>query len=129
MSSTTWWNQRRLDHAIRRWERRGLESAAEYLKTFIVATISTPGIPLDRRSLPGEPPRYETRDLIRSWTYFVDPSSAYAVVYSSLDYSYYLEVGAQATFGYVAPRPTIRRSLLSEELILYDLLTQPLSWF
>lgn len=125
---TAWnWNQKPLDDAIRRWKSTGLRSASEYLKTFIKAQIGIQGVPVDRRSLPGEAPRYESRDLINSWTYHVEPSASYSVVYSSLDYSYTLEVGGPATHGYIEPRPYVRRSLLSEELVLYDLLTQPLS--
>lgn len=126
MSVTWFWDTRPLDNAVSRWKQRGLTDAGRYGKAAIRALISTQGEPVARRSLPGEAPRYETKDLLKSWQYIVRASSDYSDVYSNLDYSYYLEVGSHSTFGYVAPRPYIRRTLIQDEPFFLMFLTQPL---
>lgn len=122
MSVTTFWNTRSLDASVRRWKQTCLSQSGRHLKNAIRTLISVQGHPTYRRSLPGEPPRFETKDLLKSWTHQVmvspPPATSYVDVSSNLDYSYYLEVGSHATFGYVAPRPSIRRALIQEEAAL-----------
>lgn len=128
MSVTTFWDPRALNNAVLKWERDGLTMASRWLRDAIKAKINVQGHPLRRRSKPGEPPRFETKDLIKSWTYTVtvNRAAAYAIIYSDLGYSYVLEVGGQGTFGFIAPRPYVMRTLLAEESVLAHILTQNL---
>jgi hypothetical protein len=125
-AATWWWNPQPLDRAVRSWATRVLREACQHLEFGIESLIAIQGVPVARRSDPGEPPRRETGDLIRSWTYAVSTSSPEAWVYSPLDYSYYLEVGAAATYGIILPRPYIRRAQLAAERTLAIILTQPM---
>lgn len=125
-SASWWWNQASLDRAVRSWGHRVLKSACQYLEFQTESLIAIQGAPVLRRSRPGEPPRRETGDLIRSWTYAVSTVALEAWVHSDLDYSYYLEVGAAATFGIILPRPYVRRALLSSLNSLSIILTQPM---
>lgn len=124
--ATTWWNQKPLDHAIEKWKGKVLREAAQLLEFNIEKLIAIQGVPVSGRSMPGHPPRRESGDLIRSWTYQVVVSANSSYVYSDIDYSYYLEVGAKATYGIILPRPYIRRALLDSEASLSIILTQPL---
>jgi hypothetical protein len=128
MSATTFWDPRALNNAVRKWERDGLTMASRHLRDAIKARINVQGHPLRRRSKPGEPPRFESKDLMKSWTFTVTvtPAVAESVIYSDLGYSYVLEVGGHATFGFIAPRPYVLRTLLAEESVLAHILTQNL---
>jgi hypothetical protein len=123
---TSWWNPQPLDRVVRSWATRVLREACQHLEFKIESLIAIQGVPVARRSRRREPPRRETGDLIRSWTYAVSTSSPEAWVYSPLDYSYYLEVGAAATYGIILPRPYIRRAQLAAERTLAIILTQPM---
>jgi hypothetical protein len=125
MSVSTWWNTRPLDQDVRRWEQKVLREACQHLEFKIESLIAIQGVPVSRRSLWKEPPRRETGNLIRSWTHAVSTSQPIAWVYSDIDYSYYLEVGARTRFGIILPRPYIRRALLVEQMTLSIILTQP----
>jgi hypothetical protein len=103
-----------------------LQAASGHLQKSIQARIQVQGVPVSRRSLPGEAPRKETEDLYKSWTYTVNPPAGYSLVYSPLDYAFYLEVGARATFGYIDARPYIVRTLFAEESTLLSLMTSRL---
>lgn len=119
-----WWNQKPLTDAVETWRAQRLLVASVHLQKAIQDRIDIQGVPTSRRSLPGEAPRMETQDLYKSWVYTVNAPAGYAVVYSPLDYSFYLEVGTQGTFGYIDPRPYIVRTLLAEEKSLVQLLTR-----
>lgn len=125
--SLTWnWDPRPLNRAVSAWKKKGLTDAARYGKAAIRARLATEGQPRYRRSRRGESPRYETKDLFKSWQFLVKAPSNYSDIYSNLNYSYFLEKGAHATFGYIGPRPYIRVTLMQDEPYFLMFLTQAL---
>lgn len=119
-----WWNPAPLIADKEAWQGRVLTGAADHLNSSIKDRISIQGVPVSRRSLAGEAPRKEDEDLLKSWTHTVNAPAGYALVYSGLDYAFYLEIGAQGTFGYIDARPYIVRTLLAEEPELLRIMTQ-----
>lgn len=126
MPVTVTWNTGPLDQPVAKWKYNGLVAGSAYLGLTIKRAIQIQGRPVSRRSLPGEAPRQETGELFDSWEYFVNAPEGYADVYSDLARSYTLEVGGPGTWGFVAPRPYIRRTLYAEEATIVILMTQPL---
>jgi hypothetical protein len=122
----SWWDQRPLDRDTRRWERQAVYLGATILNAEITSSISIQGVPTARRSLPGEPPRMETHDLIRSWQVGVHPAGVSWIGYtfSNAGYSYILEVGAPSIN--LEARPYIVRALLARSGDIAVAMTQPL---
>jgi hypothetical protein len=106
------WDARPLMKAITAGAVKGVEEAAAELEDVIRDDISIQGMPIDRRSYSGEPPRREFGDLMKSLHHEViaskKPVGTWQKVGSPLPKAYDLEMG----IGISGPRPFLRKNLV-----------------
>ncbi len=108
------WHGAKFEKLVHAGLGRNLADAAITLRDEIRADISIVGVPVARRSDPGESPRIETGALLKSYFAFTDRKALMAQVGSPLVYARYLEEGTSK----MAPRPHIRSTLYGKKSIV-----------
>lgn len=99
-----WFGNRALKR-IKKTSADNLTRAVQFYCQELRRAISKQGVPIDRRSLPGESPRKETGFLHKSIYYFVDRERliAYVALDDQAFYGHILEKGTKD--GKLKPRP------------------------
>lgn len=127
-----WFRREFEEHVVRTMGFRALDSALD-IANEMEDQVSVIGVPWFRRSLPGEPPRIESGDLLKSFHVIADNQygsrpRVRAIIYSDVEYAAYLEVGFvnNRTGRPVAPRPYIIPSMIAVQSIIRAKLMAPL---
>jgi hypothetical protein len=98
---------------------RNLTAGVDHLTEAIQEKISIQGVPTDRRSYRGEPPRKETGDLYKGYHSYIDHRQLAAQVGSDQPYDIVLEDENQLD------RPHVRVTVQQEANTMASLMTKP----